>query len=1007
VSVYEDHYALPPGYHLEQYRINGVLGQGGFGITYVAHDRQLGRLVAIKEYLPSDLAARADSSIVGPRSTSMKADYTWGLERFLNEARTLARFRHPNIVQVLTFFQANGTAYIVMAYEDGRSLDVYLAERGGTLPNQELLRLTMPLLDGLEAVHREGFLHRDIKPSNIFVRANASPMLIDFGTARQVVGSRSHSIASILTPGYAPFEQYTVGGNQGSWSDIYGLGAVLYRCVSGRLPPDASSRMEAWATGEPDPLEPAVTVGQGRYPTSVLKAIDWALAVLARERPQSVAEFREAITSTGVPKTNAASAGKPLASTGPVESTIAGQPARKKPRSPWWIVPAGGGLALLLAVAAHVLVSQSPSPGDQAGSVNHPAAETPVDTGPAPPQIPAPLQPDPGATVAPVNQPPVEIAAVPEPAPPVNVTPNDQEGGTLAIRSMPVDEPPTDRVETPASAPSPLPIVEPDRRLIVVDGVDAVPMAIAPPTDPGGGPLRITVTEVPSLGSVGSGDQPVQAGQSITGEALAGLLYSAPPGRIGEAGAFRYSVQNARGESVAGTVAIELTSIQQQPQIEIQRTVRVPLNSKGAALGIRPPRSGEGGDLTIRVTQIPALGTVLDGDSAVQIGTRLSTAQLANLTYRPHPDYDGEAGWLRYIVSTHNGGRAETGIRIEVDPGDLYSDQLEALEIGLPAEEIKRIQQSLRQLGLYRGSTDGSFGDRTRTAIRAFQATLGESETGFLSNRQRLNLHRRADGRTSPKELAMLEAAWNQQDRMRIQRGLQLLGHYGGRRDGNFDAVTRNGIRAFQHALGAEETGYLSNGQRLILAVNAAEAAASQAEWAARAGRMAAAQARLAAARSVDRPDAQEAVPVRNYPDGTVYRGELDGDLRNGFGIMIWPDGHRYEGEWRDDARSGVGVLYYQAYRIEMEVRDETTGGFAVQIRNDGTRYAGEWRQGVANGYGVQTALGFGSRFAGEWAPDPRTRHSYRNGYVLQSSNSGERYGEWRFDELIRELPPP
>src|SRR3954447_3589615 len=206
----EDHdrFALPNGYRLNEYCIRQVLGQGGFGITYLAHDERLDRDVAIKEFMPSDLAVRQAGSTVMPRSTAVRQDYKGGLERFLKEARTLARFSHPNIVRVLSLIEANGTAYIVMCYEAGESLGDRLKGRGGPLPAAELLRIAEPLLDGLAAVHRAGFLHRDIKPSNIFLRADGDPVLLDFGTARQLIGSMSRSIVSILTPGYAPIEQY-------------------------------------------------------------------------------------------------------------------------------------------------------------------------------------------------------------------------------------------------------------------------------------------------------------------------------------------------------------------------------------------------------------------------------------------------------------------------------------------------------------------------------------------------------------------------------------------------------------------------------------------------------------------------------------------------------------------------------------------------------------------------------------------------------------------------------
>jgi len=282
-----DRYALPDGYQLNEYCIRRVLGQSGFGITYLPHDERLDRNVAVKEFMPGDLVMRRGDSRVMPRSTMATQDYRGGLERFLKEARTLAQFSHPNIVRVLTLFEANGTAYMVMSYEAGESLDQRLKAHGGPLPPAELLAIAGPLLDGLAAVHKAGFLHRDIKPSNIFLRNDNSPVLLDFGTARQIIGHASRSIMSILTPGYAPIEQYHSRGEQGERTDIYGMGAVLYSCISGscisgRVPPDAPARSQAIMDRQPDPLKPAKLIGNGRYPERFLNAVDRALAVRRR-----------------------------------------------------------------------------------------------------------------------------------------------------------------------------------------------------------------------------------------------------------------------------------------------------------------------------------------------------------------------------------------------------------------------------------------------------------------------------------------------------------------------------------------------------------------------------------------------------------------------------------------------------------------------------------------------------------------------------------------------------
>ena len=216
--------ALPQGTRVQDFEFHRILGHGGFGITYLGWNIALDIPVAIKEYLPADLAMREQDMSVLPRSSGDEADFQWGLDRFLDEARVMARFKHPNIVQVQHFFQAHGTAYIVMEYVEGETLSDLLKRRG-TLTEAELKHILLPLLAGLIDVHEAGILHRDIKPGNILLRAaDGSPVLVDFGAARQAVGVRSRSVTAVLTPGYAPIEQYSSRGRQGPWTDMYALG---------------------------------------------------------------------------------------------------------------------------------------------------------------------------------------------------------------------------------------------------------------------------------------------------------------------------------------------------------------------------------------------------------------------------------------------------------------------------------------------------------------------------------------------------------------------------------------------------------------------------------------------------------------------------------------------------------------------------------------------------------------------------------------------------------------
>ena len=283
------HLALPQGTRIRDFEFHRVLGHGGFGITYLGWNVTLDIPVAIKEYLPTDLAARKGDQSVVPQSSQVVSDFQWGLERFLDEARTLARLQHPNIVRVHQYFEAHGTAYIAMDYVEGEDLSAYLA-RKGTLQEAELKGILYPLLDALEVVHGADFLHRDIKPGNIVLRdVDGSPVLLDFGAARQAIGAKSRSVTSIVTPGYAPIEQYSSRGRQGAWTDIYALGGVCYRALTGQVPDDATDRMRQ------DPLVPVAQRCAGQASRGFLSAIDVALSVDEGDRPQSVAAWREAM----------------------------------------------------------------------------------------------------------------------------------------------------------------------------------------------------------------------------------------------------------------------------------------------------------------------------------------------------------------------------------------------------------------------------------------------------------------------------------------------------------------------------------------------------------------------------------------------------------------------------------------------------------------------------------------------------------------------------------------
>jgi serine/threonine protein kinase len=289
--------SLQPGYKLHWYVIKRILGQGGFGITYLAEDTNLHQEVAIKEFLPVEMAVRENDASVHPLSNEYGEHFKWGLDRFMSEAQTLARFKHPNIVRVLTVFPENNTAYMVMEYEQGKGMHELLKNKR-IMSQDEVNAIILPILDGLEQVHAAGFIHRDIKPPNIFIRSDESPVLLDFGSARQSFGHQTHTLTSMVSPGFAPFEQYvSKSDKQGPWTDIYGLGATMYRAVTGRSPVDAMDRSEALLHISRDIYVKASEINPENCSSSLIAAIDHALAFKPEDRPQSISEWRQEFDS--------------------------------------------------------------------------------------------------------------------------------------------------------------------------------------------------------------------------------------------------------------------------------------------------------------------------------------------------------------------------------------------------------------------------------------------------------------------------------------------------------------------------------------------------------------------------------------------------------------------------------------------------------------------------------------------------------------------------------------
>jgi len=285
----EHRQALPSGTQLFEFEILHVLGSGGFGVVYLAKDTNLGENIVIKEYLPNHCAIREADQTIKAKSPKDEEEFEWGLKSFLTEAQALATFRsHPNIVNVLRFFRANETGYMVMEHIEGTSLGDYL-KKHQVLSENQICALIFPLLDALEAVHDKGMIHRDLKPDNILINTKGEPVLIDFGAARHALGVKSMNITAIISPGYSPFEQYSANAKQGAWTDIYALAGVMYRCVTGKTPLDAIERKDS---------DDYISVKENNsldytYSPSFLGSIDWALRLNAKERPQSIEEWKE------------------------------------------------------------------------------------------------------------------------------------------------------------------------------------------------------------------------------------------------------------------------------------------------------------------------------------------------------------------------------------------------------------------------------------------------------------------------------------------------------------------------------------------------------------------------------------------------------------------------------------------------------------------------------------------------------------------------------------------
>jgi hypothetical protein len=285
---------LPPGYQLENYRIERQLSMGGFSIVYLAYDEQE-TPVAIKEYLPNSLALRLAGEILPTIADEHRATFRHGMKCFFEEGRALAHLSHPNVVRVLNFFRANETVYMVMQYERGRTLQEHIQKHRGEIKEAFIRNVFARLLNGLREVHTHKLLHLDIKPANIYLRIDGNPVLLDFGAARQALDTEGQNLKPMYTPGYAAPEQYKAPDQLGPWTDIYAVGASMYACLGGTVPQPAIDRIDK------DRYEPATKKWAGRYSAQLLETIDWCLDLDHHERPLSVFALQKTLTEKPQP----------------------------------------------------------------------------------------------------------------------------------------------------------------------------------------------------------------------------------------------------------------------------------------------------------------------------------------------------------------------------------------------------------------------------------------------------------------------------------------------------------------------------------------------------------------------------------------------------------------------------------------------------------------------------------------------------------------------------------
>ncbi|MGE9551074.1 serine/threonine protein kinase [Erwinia amylovora] len=437
--------ALPVGYRFNEFEIKEVIGGGGFGIVYRAWDHQLERTIAIKEFMPTSLAVRSDDLTLVLRSERFSKTFHAGLNSFIQEARLLARFNHPNLLHVLRFWVQNDTAYMGTAFYTGTTLSQLHLRRPEMISEAWIRCLLPPLFGAINTIHQEGYLHRDISLDNIQIQENGIPVLLDFGSARKAIGNLSDETETMLKPGFAPIEQYSDDNEseQGTWTDIYALGAVLHTLIVGTPPPVSVVRSIE------DNYQSLVQLRPAGYSLPLLNAVDQALQLQPEDRPQTVDQLAALmeLSPTDINEIHEVKVSGPGTMLVPVEPLPQAETSHsaglKRFRVPGLIaagVLLGAGVGAMIAGGGSDTSPQTASTDTPARTASSEPAETTPAASPQPTETagtPAPQGSASSNVTTPLSEPAKPAVAPPPPAPVAQVYIKLQRGDEVAMNGSP------------------------------------------------------------------------------------------------------------------------------------------------------------------------------------------------------------------------------------------------------------------------------------------------------------------------------------------------------------------------------------------------------------------------------------------------------------------------------------------------------------------------------------------------------------------------------------------